>query len=501
MGVKINDSNIIYLHDDSNNMYNQEYIEDTNVLKTEIKNTYFNLRMDQTDFVSIDQNLIIRKYTFTNEHEIPLDIKLIAHSKLVTDNNSFVSAKFVEDGLLQYSHDYSMLITSDLLKVNSYKIHNTDEVINSGILQDKDYIGMTNNSAISFDIGVLNPKEKKDFSIIIAVSDNKSYDLEENLNKIRKTDVKKELQSAKSYWKKYLKAHMAHTFDITNQYKERINNIYKRTILLFPLLANYTTGGISAAMEIDEDFSKCGRYEYCWPRDAIYVTRALDLLKMEKESEKFYKVFCKNTQSKSGMWEQRFYTDGTLAPCWGYQIDETASVVYGVYDHYKRTKDKKFLKDNLKMVEKAIKFLEKYLNDILEDKKELKVSYDLWEMHEGVSIYSMSSIFSAFESMIKIYEALEDNLAENRLKQENVTKQKDILRKGEQDIKDYILRRLYDEDKKSFVRNEEDKRLDISILGIVTPFKVFSPNEKKVRNTIERINMNLRTYTRWIFKV
>ena len=55
------------------------------------------------------------------------------------------------------------------------------------------------------------------------------------------------------------------------------------------------------------------------------------------------------TQSKSGMWEQRFYTDGRLAPCWGYQIDETASVIFGIYAHYKITKNKKFLKDNLKM--------------------------------------------------------------------------------------------------------------------------------------------------------
>lgn len=42
------------------------------------------------------------------------------------------------------------------------------------------------------------------------------------------------------------------------------------------------------------------------------------------------------------MWEQRFYTDGRLAPCWGYQIDETASVVYGVYDHYEKLKMKSF---------------------------------------------------------------------------------------------------------------------------------------------------------------
>ena len=52
----------------------------------------------------------------------------------------------------------------------------------------------------------------------------------------------------------------------------------------------------------------------------IFITNALDILGMEKETEKFYKTFCKMTQSKSGMWEQRFYTDGSLAPSWGYQV-------------------------------------------------------------------------------------------------------------------------------------------------------------------------------------
>ena len=42
-GVKINDSNLIYLHQDINNKYSQEYIENTNILKTNIKNTYLKI--------------------------------------------------------------------------------------------------------------------------------------------------------------------------------------------------------------------------------------------------------------------------------------------------------------------------------------------------------------------------------------------------------------------------------------------------------------------------
>ena len=91
---------------------------------------------------------------------------------------------------------------------------------------------------------------------------------------------------------------------------------------------------------------------------------------MQKETDKFYKIFCKNTQSKNGMWEQRFYTDGRLAPCWGYQIDETAGVVYGINEHYKATGDQKFLKETLKMSENAVKFLFVYMDNILGIKDE-----------------------------------------------------------------------------------------------------------------------------------
>ena len=46
-GVKVNESDLIYLHDDINNIYKQYYDTDTNILNTEITNTYFNLKILQ----------------------------------------------------------------------------------------------------------------------------------------------------------------------------------------------------------------------------------------------------------------------------------------------------------------------------------------------------------------------------------------------------------------------------------------------------------------------
>lgn len=199
------------------------------------------------------------------------------------------------------------------------------------------------------------------------------------------------------------------------------------------------------------------------------------------------------------MWEQRFYTDGRLAPCWGYQVDETASVVYGVYNHYEYTKNEEFLKENLHMCELAITFLKKYVYDVLENTGKYAVSYDIWEENDrGIHMYSLASIFSAFDTMKKIYKALGKNVSDfenNRLKEEKINKNIKEIDELMLKVKEYIEQNLYDENRKSYVRNTEDRRIDISLLGAVYPFNVFSPKEKKVLNTVENINLTLRTYT------
>lgn len=497
VGLKINDSRLVYLHDDINNIYMQQYEEDTNILNTEILNTYFNLKVVQTDYASIKENVLVRKYKFTNENTIDLDLNFLVHSSLTSSPENRVSGMCRNDALIQYNHEY-MLCTFSKEKLLSSQINNSKANIEDGKIWDKDYVGMSANSSISYDLGILKPNETREFELYIFIEDSKIGldNLEKTIDRIRKIDFKTEYEAVKKYWKKYVKDHNGLELDLAETPKNRkIKQIYTRTILLYSLLLNHETGGISAAVEVDENLKQCGGYQYCWPRDAVFTTTAMDILKMKKEVEKFYKSFCKNTQSRNGMWEQRFFTDGRLAPCWGYQIDETASVIIGVYNHYKVIEDKKFLKDNLKMCEKAITFLKKYVEDVFQETNKCGISYDLWEEYEGVNLYAVSSIFASFNAMIKIYEELKEEFTKNRVKQENVNKEKETLRNLSVKLREYILKNFYDENKKSLVRNLEDKTLDISILGTVIPFELFSPKDKKILNTVERINMTLRTYT------
>ncbi len=501
-GVKVNDSNIIYLHDDINNTYIQYYDTDTNILNTEITNTYFNLKIVQTDFVTIKEDVLIKKYSFINDSNIEQDIKFLIHSELLSDQNNFVSGMELDNGMVQFAHDFSMATFAKSEKILSCQVNGTANNIGSGIIGGKDYVGMSKDSSISFDIGKLKAGHRKDIEICIYIDEKQKtmHDFIDEVERIRKIDFNKELNDTKAYWKKYVKEHDGLKIKETqNSYEEKILNIYKRSILLFPLLINEETGGIIASPEVDEELSQCGRYGYCWPRDAVFITQALDILNMSSEADKFYNKFCRMTQSKNGMWEQRFYTDGRLAPCWGYQVDETASVVYGVYNHYEYTKNEEFLKENLHMCELAITFLKKYVYDVLEDTKKYHVSYDIWEENDkGIHMYSLASIFSSFDTMKKIYKALGKNVSDfenNRLKEEKINKNIKEIDELMLKVKEYIEQNLYDENRKSYVRNTKDRRIDISLLGAVYPFNVFSPKEKKILNTIENINLTLRTYT------
>ena len=507
VGVKVNDSSFINLYDDINNIYEQHYSENTNVLNTQIENTYFNLQVFQTDFVCLKEDVIVKKYTFVNNNTIDLNVDLLIYSRLLSSFNNMVGSKVENDIFMQYSHSYTFSIFSKN-PILGYRLNNSSNEIESGTINDKDYVAMANDAAVSFNVGTIKPGQTKQIDIFIHINDNKKIskfdEIEKNVNQIKKMNTEDKLEEVKKHWRKYTKEH--DTLKVLNEkenakWKKRLNfddrkmnilkRVYSRSILLFPLLSNSATGGISAALEVDEEKDKSGRYSYCWPRDAVFVSKALDILNMTEITNKFYEVFSKQTQSENGMWEQRFYTDGKFAPSWGYQIDETASIVFGVYSHYYKKQDKQILINTLEMNEKAVKFLQQYIDYVCEGKSSGKEiftkneSYDLWEMNEGIHLYSLSAIYAAFNVMQTIYKILEQKLGNIEKLEEYKTK-----------IKKYCMENLYNKETKVLKRNTRDDVMDISMLGAITPFRMLDVNQPEVVNTIEKMEMTLQTYTK-----
>ena len=194
VGIKLNDSRLIYLHNDINNVYKQYYVEDTNILKTEIYNTYFNVNITQTDFVMMKENILVRRYEITNHSNIELNTNFLIHSSLLTNNNNQVSGYETSNTLIQYTHDYNFCIFSKE-KLLSSQINNVKENITDGVIWDKDYIGMSNDSAISYDLGTIKVNQTKRIEIFVFIQENNEKyninEIENDIERIKKIDVQK----------------------------------------------------------------------------------------------------------------------------------------------------------------------------------------------------------------------------------------------------------------------------------------------------------------------
>lgn len=488
--LKIN-GYILYLNDGSNK-YKQKYIEKTNILHTEIINEEKEIKIDVIDFCPVNENVYIRKLNITNLSQDIREISVIVNSNAVTSESYEISGYIKNDALIQYAKDYAISIFSKS-DIDKSEVNNMSGKINPDEFENKDYIGLSNISAVSFKPIYLKKEETKEFPIFIYLNDNKENSLLNQIDteiiRLRKNNIKDLQEKRKKADLRYVRKHSEHKINI---FSKKIQDIYIRSLLLFPILYNNNSGGYSAAIEVDEHKKFSGRYSFSWPRDTYFALLGYSILNYDAEIEKYYKDFLKKIQNKDGSWEQRFYTEGTLAPSWGYQLDETAAVISGAYYYYSVTKNKEFLKTNLNMLEKSIKFLIKEVKKILEGKN--TASFDIWETYKGVNTYSLGSIFFAFNNTLKIYKEIEKINIKNRLKMEQIRSKKATIEELMPKIKRYIFVKFYDEDIKSFTRSDKENIVDISSILLSALFEVFSPKEAKMETTMENIDLRLRTH-------
>ena len=488
--LKIN-GHILYLNDGVNK-YAQKYIDKTNILCTEIINEEKEIQVNILDFCPLGENVYIRNLEIINLSKNEREISVIINSNTISSENYEISGYIKNDALIQYSKEYSISYFSKN-DIDKFEVNNLESKINPDEFQNKDYIGLSNISAISFKPFYLKAKERKNFPIFIHLNDNNENSLLNQLDteiiRLRKNNLKDLIEKRKKYDQRYVRKHSEHKI---SKFPKKVREIYIRTLLLFPILYNNETGGYSAAIEVDENKKYSGRYSFSWPRDTFFAFLGYSLLNYDEEIEKYYNLFLKKTQNREGNWEQRFYTSGLLAPSWGYQIDETALVISGIYYYYKITKKIDFLKDNLNMIEKAVKFLIKKTEKILETNE--SSTFDIWETHRGINTYSLGSIFYAFNNALNIYKEIEKTNIKNRLKMEQIRTKKEKIETLQPILKRYIFIKFYDEEKKTFVRSEKEQIVDISSLLLSSLFGVFSPKEIKMETTMQNIDLKLRTF-------
>lgn len=487
---------VSWLHD-RDWIHKQCYVGDTNILETTCDNAELGIKIIQRDYVVHNQDVVIRSYEIQNTGHIERELDFYVFSSLVSTTaelrNSLLD--FTTDALIQYGHDLYIGIIGDG-DITKFQIGNDAlSAAQAGHLIGHNDIGMCPEAAVSWKVGKVQPGAKKIFNIYICLAESLP-EVRKTIQNIRSANAWELLEDTAQYWTQLVQN--AKRFNIDNI---EMLKLYKRSILMLKLIQDKQTGGILASAEIDEDFSRCGRYGYCWCRDAVYIAAALDECGLNDDAEKFYE-WAASVQEPNGSWLQRYHIDGNVAPSWGLQIDETGTVLWGMFQHYKATGRLEFLKKMWPCIRSAADFLVSVIDD---ETGIATYSYDLWEERFGQHAYSTAAAYGGLKAACKISELVEGD-EEHRA----------VWKKAYNSIKLSIEKVLWDENLGRFVRsirvklnpwgNEPSDKtcrvvvnpkgyerevtlvdyiIDISMLGLTIPFKVFDVDDPKIKTTVE----------------
>jgi GH15 family glucan-1,4-alpha-glucosidase len=183
-------------------------------------------------------------------------------------------------------------------------------------------------------------------------------------------------------------------------------------------------------------------YSYVWPRDGAYAALALDRAGYADISERFY-AFCSDLITEDGYIMHKYQPDKSFGSSWhpwvkdgkpqlAIQEDETAILIFALWEHYSKTKDLEFVE---KVYRGFIKLPAAFLMKFREPNTGLPgPSYDLWEEKFGISTYTAASVYGALVAAGKFAELLGKH------------EEKTILDREAAGIRAAILEHLYDKE-------------------------------------------------------
>lgn len=273
-------------------------------------------------------------------------------------------------------------------------------------------------------------------------------------------------------------------------------DLYKQSLLILRTQID-NRGAILAANDSDYlDFNN-DTYSYMWPRDGALVAYALDRASQPDVSRPFY-GFCKDVLLPEGYLLHKYNPDKSLGSSWHpwvddvgnpqlpIQEDETALVLWALWEHYQRYKDVEFIRPLYSpLIRLAGEFLESYRDPQTGLPGE---SYDLWEERHGIHTFTVAAVWAGLNAAAFFAENFGD---EGRAVH---------FRAAQEEIKDAALAHLWDAEQQRFVRRlslnhetgkfEADLTIDASLYGVFH-FGMLPANDPKVVSTMHQIEDRL----------
>jgi GH15 family glucan-1,4-alpha-glucosidase len=248
---------------------------------------------------------------------------------------------------------------------------------------------------------------------------------------------------------------------------EGVAALYRRTLLVLDLLSDRRTGAVIAAPELDPDFEHSGGYGFVWGRDLAFIVLAFLAAGRDDLAGRALR-WLPGAQEPEGLWLQRHWTDGTLAPSWcKHQLDETAAILFAYDAAWRALRDKRLDAELWPSARRAAEFL---LGTIEEDGIPCATA-DLWEEREGRHAFTAAAVYGGLRAAASMARRHEPHLSESYEATAEV-------------VREAIERELWSEFHGRYLRSIGDPVLDVSLLGLAWPFAAVDPAGERMRATV-----------------
>ncbi|MFW5885242.1 MAG: glycoside hydrolase family 15 protein [Patescibacteria group bacterium] len=481
------------------------YRDKTMASQIKAVNEGLGLELEFEDVVYNEENVLVRNIEVKNLRDDKKEVKVFLHQQFrLYDTYRRDTAYFdPEDNTIVHYEGRRVFVIGAQTNYGSfdeYSIGNYGIEGKAGTWRDAEDGALHQNpiehGPVDSVIGFYFQLEKKDsLKINYWISAAKSI---EDCKKVHRMVLKKTPQhitkTSKDFWRAWVEKS---PYKVSSLGK-KVENLFNTSLLVIRTHTG-NEGGIIASG--DSGMLQYGKdtYAYVWPRDGAFIATSLIKAGYANITKRFFE-FCNDVLSRDGYFYHKYRSDKSVGSSWHpwvrnnqkslpIQEDETALVIWALWEYYQETLDLEFIEEIYNsLIKKAGNFMVEYVD---QNTGLPLPSYDLWEQKYGTSTFTASAVYGALNCAGEFAKLL--GKEEDRSKyQETAEKIKKAIKKHlyNKDI-NYFSKLLIKEGGESYY----DNTVDISSFYGIFNFSIGGLETDLVKKPLKTLKERLRCKT------
>ncbi len=483
------------------------YEEDTLVTDVHLTNERLAVHLHCRDMVDFDRDLYLREINVENTSDQEREVRLFFHHNFHISGTEVGDTAFFEPthrALVHYKGKRWFMCNVTLEGQSGFTQYATgtkETQGHEGTWRDAEDGRLEGNPIAQGAVDstgsvtvLLKPRETRTMYYWIAVGES-FYDAERHNDTVLQRGPATFIKRTGDYWKAWIHEKIMVFADLP----EEIARMYKRSLLI--LRTQIDNGGAIVAAN-DSDISQFARdtYSYVWPRDGALVAHSLVLAGHVDTTRRFF-MFCREVITPGGFMLHKYNPDGSPGSSWhpwvahdgGRQLpvqeDETALVIWALWERYKRHHDVEFVAQlYLPLIKGAADWMVEYRDPVT---KLPEHSWDLWEERRGVLSFTVAAVWAGLQAAARFT----DTFGEVEISAK--------YRQAAEEIREASIKYLYDTECGRFLRMitfhpdgslVKDYTIDSSMWGLFY-FGMFAADDPMVMGTMQAIEDRLTVKT------